>query len=160
MLLVLELIFIFLLSIVFYQDVKERKVSLWLLVLGICLGGLLHYLQQNNIVFVSNIVVNFIFIILVLGVLWAYAKFKLKKKLQEVFGMGDALFFLLLAASLPILSFLIVFVFSLLFSLTVFIIFKNKLSDKTVPLAGLQSLFLGLIFIINKLMPQINLYAM
>ncbi len=158
--LVLEIIFIITLGVLFYQDIKERKVSVWILLIGMFLGGMIHYLHQPPIVFLSNVGVNSVFIILILGILWMYSKFKLKKKILDVFGGGDALFFILLALSLPILSFLMVFVFSLIFSLLVFMILKNNWTAQTVPLAGLQSLFLGLVLIANKLVTSINIYAL
>ena len=158
--LVLEIIFIITLGLLFYQDIKEQKVSIWILLIGIALGGIIHYLHQVQIVFLSNIGANIIFITLIFLVLWGYAKFKLKKKIFEVFGEGDLFFFILLAVSLPILSFLMVFVFSLIFSLLVFILLKSTFKESTVPLAGLQSLFLGLVLIANKLFTSLNLYAL
>ena len=156
----IELFFILLLGILFYQDIKERKVSVWVLILGIVTGGIIHYLWQQPIVFLSNIGLNISFVVLIFIILWGYAKLKLKKNIFEVFGLGDLLFFILLAVSLPLLSFLMVFVFSLIFSLIVFMILKNKLKEQTVPLAGLQSLFLGLVFIANKLFSSIDIYAL
>lgn len=156
----LEILFVLILGILFYQDIKERRISLWILMIGIFLGGMIHYLQQPPIVFISNIVINSIFIAIIFGVLCFYAKFKLKKNIFEVFGLGDLLFFILLAISLPILSFLTVFVFSLIFSLVIFIILKNKWKEQTVPLAGLQSFFLGLVLIVNKFLISIDIYAL
>jgi hypothetical protein len=89
-----------------------------------------------------------------------YAKLKLKKSIQEVFGLGDLLFFCLLAVSLPIISFLVVFIFSLIFSLVVFILIKKSLKHKTVPLAGFQSLFFAIILGLDIFMNTINIYAM
>mgnify|MGYP000241731841 CR=1 FL=1 len=160
MLIVIELLFIFLLGSLFYQDIKERIVSVWVLISGILTGGFIHYLYQQPIVFLSNIGINISFIVLIFIILWGYAKFKLKKKIFDVFGHGDLLFFILLAVSLPLLSFLMVFVFSLIFSLVIFILLKNRFTVKTVPLAGLQSLFLGLVLIANKLFSSIDIYAL
>ena len=155
----LEIIFITTLGVLFYQDIKERKVSVWVLVVGGFLGGILHFMQQTQIVFVSSIVMNITFIALVFGVLCLYTKIILQNNIFQVFGMGDLLFFILLAVSLPLVSFLMVFIFSLLFSLLIFILVKRKLKDKTVPLAGLQSLFLILVLLANKLIPKIELYT-
>ena len=153
-------LFITLLATLFYEDIKERKVSVWILVSGIILGGTLHWLHQNTFVFLLNIGINISFIFLIFGTLFLYAKFKLKKNIFDVFGAGDLFLFILLAVSLPILSFLMVFVFSLIFSLVVFMLLKKRFSEKTVPLAGLQSLFLGLVLIANKLTNTIDLYAL
>ena len=158
--LLLEILFLLTLGVLFYQDITERKVSIWILIIGIFLGGLIHYWHQPQIVFFSNIGVNSIFIALIFGTLWVYAKLKLKKRIFEVFGMGDLFFFILLAVSLPILSFLILFVFSLIFSLLIFILLKNTFKEKTVPLAGLQSLFLSLVLIVNKFLITIDIYAL
>mgnify|MGYP000412748801 CR=1 FL=1 len=157
---IIELLLILLLGILFYQDIKERKVSIWILITGILIGGCIHYLWQQPIVFLLNIGINISFIVVILGVLWGYAKFKLKKKIFDVFGEGDLLFFVLLAVSLPILSFLMVFVFSLIFSLVIFLLLKKRFTEKTVPLAGLQSLFLGLVLIANRLFSSIDIYAL
>lgn len=158
--LLLEILFIVTLGFLFYQDMKERKVSVWILIVGIFLGVLIHFSKQPTIVFLSNVGINCAIVSLIFGVLWLYAKLKLKKRIFEVFGLGDLLFFLLLAMSLPILSFLILFVFSLIFSLVVFIILKSKWKEPTVPLAGLQSLFLSLVFIANKFINSIDIYAL
>ncbi len=160
MLILIEFLFILILGILFYQDIKERKVSVWVLILGIVIGGIIHYLCQQPIVFLLNVGINILFVLLIFIILWGYAKLKLKKKIFDVFGLGDLLFFILLAVSLPLLSFLMVFVFSLIFSLVVFILFKNRFTEKTVPLAGLQGLFLGLVLIANKLFSSIDIYAL
>jgi len=157
---ILTILMILILGILFYQDLKERKISLWILVIGIIIGGIIHYLHQYLMVFLWNIFINTAFIMLLFGVLWSYAKLKMKKKIFDVFGLGDLLFFILLAVSLPMLSFLIVFIFSLLFSLITFILLKNTFTDKTVPLAGLQSLFFGLVLMGNTAFSSINLYAL
>jgi hypothetical protein len=157
---IIELLFILLLGILFYQDIKERKVSVWVLISGILMGSCIHYRYQQPIVFLSNIGINIIFVVLIFVILWGYAKLKLKKNIFDVFGQGDALFFILLAVSLPVLSFLMVFVFSLIFSLVVFILLKNRFTEKTVPLAGLQSLFLGLVLIANQFFSSIDIYVL
>ena len=160
MIIILQIVLILTLSIIFVQDLKDRHVSLFLLLFGILAGGLLHFYQQNNIVFLSNILINAIFVVLIFFVLWGYAKLKLRKAIFEVFGIGDLLFFTLLAVSLPILSFLVIFVASLIFSLTIFLVLKNTLIKKTVPLAGFQALFFSLVLMGNEISDSIDLYAM
>lgn len=156
----LELLLLSILGILLYQDIKERKVSLWVLFSGIIVGGTLHFLHQDSMVFLYNIGITISFVILIFGVLWVYASVKLKRNIFDVFGLGDLLFFILLAVSLPIVSFLMVFVFSLIFSLVLFLLLKKSFTNKTVPLAGLQSLFFGLVLIGNKIIPSVKLYAL
>lgn len=158
--LILEILLLFILAIICYQDLKERNVFLFVLISGIVVGGTVHYLHQNTNVFLQTIFINTMVIGIIFGILTGYANLKMKKKIFEVFGAGDLLFFILLAVSIPTLSFLMIFVFSLLFSLLIFMLFKVRFKDKTIPLAGLQSLFFGLVLIANKCVLIIDLYSL
>ncbi|WP_339883480.1 prepilin peptidase [Polaribacter vadi] len=160
MLIVIELFLIIFLGLICFQDIKERKVSIWILFLGLVVGGYINYTYQHPIVFLSNTIINCVFVVTVFLILWVYAKLKMKKNIFEVFGKGDLFFFMLLAVSLPILSFLMVFIFSIIFALLVFILLKNRIKEKTVPLAGLQALFFGLVLIANNFVPSLNIYAL
>jgi hypothetical protein len=150
---------ILLLLWVFLQDIKERQVTLVLLLSLILLGGFLHYKKQILEIFLLNILVNTMTILVVVFILWMYSKLKLKSELFHVFGTGDLLFFLFLAVSFPITTFLVVFSSSLIFSLIVSIVLKNSLK-KWIPLAGLQALFLSLLIGANQLFHIVNLYAL
>lgn len=156
----IEILFLIVLGILFYQDMKEQKVSLWMLLLGLFSGGFLHFLHQDSLVFLSTILINLLFVSIIFSVLLLYSKFKLQKNIFDVFGLGDLLFFTILAVSLPILSFLTVFVFSTIFSLILFLMLKRYFTTNTVPLAGLQSLFLAIVLILNTFIDSVNIYAM
>jgi len=160
MLIAIELLLIIFLGLICFQDLKERKVSIWILVLGLVVGGYINYAHQQPIVFLSNTIINSVFVVTVFLILWGYATLKMKKNIFSVFGKGDLFFFMLLAVSLPILSFLMVFIFSIIFALLVFILLKNSMKEKTVPLAGLQALFFGLVLIANNFVPSLNIYAL
>jgi len=84
----------------------------------------------------------------------------MKKTINEGIGLGDILFFIALAVSFPIITFLILFSLSLLFSLLLFVILKPSLKQKIAPLAGLQALFLFIILFINLTFNFVNLYAL
>ena len=156
----LGILFILLLGVLCVQDFKERKVSLILLVLAILLGGAMHVQQQDSGIFLAAIFVNLLIVFTVFLMVSMYAKIKMKQPIFNVFGIGDLLFFMLLAVSFPTLSFLVIFVFSLIFSWSIFMLIKQYLKEKTVPLAGLQSLFLLLVFIINMALNRFDLFAM
>ncbi len=152
-------ILICVLLVIFFQDLKERKVSLIAIIAIILLGVYLHF--QNSVleVFVLASLIN-LFVLLFIGVLlFLYTSFKLQKKLHEAIAIGDFLFFFFLAISFPTITFLVLFSISLIFSLILFLILKPKLKHKTVPLAGLQALFLSLVLMLNSMFSVVNLYA-
>ncbi|TCI85575.1 hypothetical protein [Tenacibaculum sp. M341] len=160
----MEIIIVFILllinlSVITYQDFKERQVVVLLFVSAILLGLGLFALNANITLLLVSIKVNLLVILAVFLTLYVYAKFKMKMKLSETIGLGDAFFFIFLACSFPIITFLTLFSTSLIFSLILFLILKSGLKDKTVPLAGLQSLFVAIVLLINKLFDVINLYA-
>ncbi|WP_299223275.1 hypothetical protein [uncultured Aquimarina sp.] len=100
-------------------------------------------------------------ILSILLVLYLYTLIRIKRPFfKEVFGIGDALFFLALAIAFPTITFIILFVFSLLFSLGIWLIAKNNTKYNTIPLAGYMSLFLILIFMGSWITHKINLYLL
>lgn len=152
-------ILLFLLGIIFYQDVNERKVSLIVLITIIAIGGIIHWNNTSKEFFLLAIIANLICIAIVGSILWLYTKFKLKIKLDEGIGEGDLLFFIFMAVSFSIPAFLIMFSFSLIFSLILFLSLKTKLKFNTVPLAGFQALFIFIILFINLAFNLVNIYA-
>jgi len=126
---------------VFFQDIKERQVYWFLFpVIAICTGILLY----NNLlteVFFMTLLINISFVLILLGVVYLYSKFKLKTGLSQTFGLGDGLLFFALAFTFSSISFITLFVFGLIFSLAIHLVLKRKSKYKTVPLAGYISLF-------------------
>jgi hypothetical protein len=159
MMMALNILMIFLLLWIFYQDMKERQVTLVLLLLLTLVGGFLNYQKQILEIFLISSILNTMVILMVVLILWMYAKFKLKSELFHVFGTGDLLFFFFLAVSFPITTFLVVFSSSLIFSLLVSIALKKRMK-KWIPLAGLQALFLSLLVGVNQVFQIVNLYAL
>ncbi len=158
MILSLNIIFIMLLLWVFYQDLKERKVMLFLMLGLLLLGGFLHSSFQLFEIFLLYIGINISVIGCILLILVLYTRWVMKKKLFEVFGLGDLLFFLILAVSFPVPTFLILFSSSLLFAFVAFIALKPSLKESTIPLAGFQALFISLIVTSNLIFNFTNLY--
>ncbi|MDA9316478.1 hypothetical protein N9Q58_01025 [Polaribacter sp.] len=157
---ILEVLFTLVLVILCFQDFKERKVSLSLLVLAILLGGSIHFQQQNRAVFLVAIAINVLIVFILFLIIGVYAKIKMKQPVFNVIGLGDLFFFMVLAVSFPTLSFLVLFVFSLIFSWSIFMLIKQHLKEETVPLAGLQSLFLMLVLMTNWITNSFDLFAM
>ena len=143
---------------VFYEDLKERKVTIALLMLLFVVGGFLNIKQQVWEVFLISSILNLAVVFSIILILFVYTKLKLKQSLPEAFGLGDVLFFAFMAISFPTTTFLVLFSCSLIFSFIISISFQKQLK-KFVPLAGLQALFLGLILGTNHLFGLMNLYA-
>tara|TARA_R110002033_G_scaffold169674_4_gene210777 strand:+ start:543 stop:1046 length:504 start_codon:yes stop_codon:yes gene_type:complete len=159
LLFILNCIFLLGLILIVNQDFKNREVSILLfLVIGI-VGGYLHYKTQYLNVFLLSLLINFSTILILVFILLIYTKFVLKMELKETIGLGDLFFFMVLAISFPTISFMMLFSMSFVFSLILFLVLKTKMKNKTVPLAGLQALFLGLVILINLLFNFVNLYA-
>lgn len=146
--------------LVFFQDYKDRKVYWFLYPL---IGVLVFALQIKAVSIYTALInsgFNLVFVSLLLFVCYLYAKLKLQKPLlKEVFGLGDLFFFVFIAFSFSIVSFLILFIFSLLFALILHFVLKHRNAEKTVPLAGYMSLFFGVIYGISFFMECHFLYA-
>lgn len=158
MLIIIKFSFIVTLISIFYQDLKDRKVYVHLLLLVTTLLGFLYSKNVSKEVFITSILTNAFIVFFIVSMLFLYAKFKLKLPLYTVFGLGDLFFFLALAVGFPTISFIVLFSFSLFFSLTVFLVTKKQLKHTTVPLAGFQALFFAIIFLLNWAFNFVNLY--
>ncbi len=159
MILILNIAIISILFLIFYQDMKERKVMLLLLVILFIVSGLLHSRFQVLEYFLLNIAINFCVVACILFILFLYTRFMMKTKLFTVFGMGDLLFFLVLAVSFPTPVFLVMFSSSLLFAFIISTVLKKTAHNKAIPLAGFQALFMMLIMISNLIFKFTNLYS-
>ncbi len=152
MVLVLKLLLLAVLSFIAYQDFKERMVFLFLFPCFAILGGYLYFDTTFTLVFFYNVLINLFFIAIVLLFCFLYSKIVLKKKFtKEVMGLGDILFFVGFAISFPVISFLTLFVFSIIFT-TIIYFLSNKIFDnrfKNVPLAGCMAVFLISVYLLN-----------
>ncbi len=130
-------------GIMAFQDFKERAVTF---ILFPCLGLfliILHLYNTSEELFLLAIIANGILISCILSILFIYTKYIAKKQfLNTSFGLGDLLFFYAFSLGFPTVTFVLLFVGSILFSLLVFLISKTGKELKTVPLAGLMGLFL------------------
>ena len=125
----MNILMIALLFWIFYEDIKDRKVTLLILLSVSVLGGFLHGKQQLLEVFFLTTLLNLAVVLLVIFVLFVYTKLKLKIALFEAFGLGDLLFFLCMAISFPTASFLVLFSASLIFSFVVSVVFQKQLKN-------------------------------
>lgn len=157
----IKLITVLLLLVIFYQDIKERLVHGFLFPVTAVFLGLLHYYYVEKTGFYIGIAGNIAFISLLLFILFLYSKLILRMPfLNGSFGLGDLLFFYAVCFAFPNFSFIILFVFSVFFSLTMHLLLKKQLNAKTVPLAGYMSLFFAITFFISIFYNPISLYLL
>jgi hypothetical protein len=146
----LSLIFTILLVLTFalilYQDIKDRVVYWFLYPLIGVLCFSLSYYEIGLHTTIVNFLINISVISFIIGISKIYVTIKMKKTyINEVIGLGDLLFFFFICFSFAPITFIILFTFSLLFSLVIHLIL-NKKQDQTVPLAGYMSLFYSSVY--------------
>lgn len=148
-------------ALIAFQDIKERMVT-WLLFPLVGLALALVYLMSTSFEqFYPFIMTNVLLISSIILVLFLYSKYIAGVKFLNVsFGLGDLLFFYAFAFGFPTITFLILFVGSILFSLAVFVISKGKQKDKTIPLAGFMSIFLIMVITFSALPSAPSLYLL
>lgn len=169
----IKVLLIAILAVIFYQDYSSRMVSRLLFPLAAVCFGVLHFMHADTRGFLLSTGTNMAFIAIVLLVLYLYSVLKLKTRfINGSFGMGDLWFFIAAGFGFPTVSFVVLFVFSVLFSLLLHLFLKqrivvisvsqlkkqevssenkeeNHFSGETVPLAGYMSLFFALILTIS-----------
>jgi len=141
LIIVIKLVLITALLYIFLQDFKDRKVYWFLFPIVGILTGVLHFNEVLREVFLLTLIYNILFVLFIFILTLLYIKLKLKEKFSHVFGYGDLLFFIAITFSFSTFSFIVLFVMSLIFSLSLHLILKNKSSHASVPLAGYMSLF-------------------
>ncbi len=139
-----------------YQDLTSRSVYWFLFPMLAITGGYYHFNRSGSTtVTLLFIGLNLIIISSVLLCVWIYSRIKLKRKMQDTFGLGDILFFIAMALCLPTPSFIITFCFSLILSLALHLVFTK---EKSVPLAGFMSIHYISVYLIDLLGVYPNLF--
>ena len=141
----LKIILILLFFTILYQDCKDRMVYWFLYPLIGILAFAIQFLILPIDSIMLNISSNLALVLFLLLVSYLYVRVR-KLKFSKSFGLGDVLFFIFISFTFSIISFIILFIFSLIFSLLAHFALSKKSYDKTVPLAGYMSLFFGTVY--------------
>jgi hypothetical protein len=132
---------------IFLQDLKERAVNWYFFPLLLVFAILYKKGSTNMEILLENICFNVLFLFIQLGMLSLY--FSLKKRewtniTREYLGVGDILFLLVIAPLFTPVLYILFYVISLFLIVLATVLIKMiKDFQKTIPLAGLQSLMLG-----------------
>lgn len=164
MIILSDIIIILLLVIVSYQDIRSREVSWFLfplLFIAIVYKGLI---WMETLKYTLGFLLNLLCVIIQLAALLAFYAIRhgsIKNFLTTRLGTGDILFLIILSAGMaPIifeiflvvaLALVLISVFTIKFSVT----YWNK---KTIPLAGLLSIFYQLFILSSYIVPSVNPY--
>lgn len=159
---ILKAIILLSFALITYQDIKDRMVWWWLF---LTLGGILGYTYYSRIsvwsIYAYSILANLLLISTIILILYLFSKLILRKAFfKEAFGLGDLLFFFAIALGFPTVTFIVLFSFSILFSLVIHLILNRKHKYKYVPLAGYMSAFFSIVYFCNLVFNYPNLYLL
>lgn len=132
--------------IVCIQDLKERQVYWFLFPLIGITGGILYFKETLSELFLTAVIGNLVFVGSLLVIVFLYAGIILKSSMFQAFGLGDILFFISVSCLFSTVSFILIFISALIFSLVLHILLKSVSVNITVPLAGYMSLFFMLTY--------------
>lgn len=130
-----------------YQDIKDRYVYWFLFPLIGVTCGILYFQNSTFNLFYYNIATNVLFVLSLVLVILIYSKFKLQISFFKSIGLGDLLFFLSVCLTFSSITFVVVFVSALCFSLVLHLFTKKYSKYSTIPLAGFMSLFFGMTYL-------------
>lgn len=156
--LILNILLVLTLLAVVYQDVKMRLIHIALpiaiLILGIAL--------KKDVLDIVEMGMSLLFLLLNFVVITIY--FSIKKRaftnpFDSMIGWGDVVFLIALIPLFPFRSYLVFFVFGMLFSLLLFTVMRQLYpTQNTIPLAGYLSIFV-LASIVFKVIPNPNFFV-
>jgi len=156
----LKIVLILTFLLIFYQDLKERLVYWFLFPLIALICGTIYVYETSLELFLYSTLFNTAFVLILLSILFLYTNLKMGVDIREAIGVGDVFFFFALTCTFSLISFITLFVFSLILSLLLHLILSKSGSKKTVPLAGHMSLFFAISYVANWSGMITNLYSL
>lgn len=159
--LILKTLSVILLLAMLVDDVRHHKIWQWLFPMLAITLGMLTWVKQGYFDF-YRVFINVIVLAIMLGLLILWLSLKHRRLVNITNGLlcwGDILFLLCVAFYLPLYSYLIFYVASLIGTLLYGLIIqmiKHRQSDwrkQKIPLAGFQAGFLALILVVGWLHP-------
>lgn len=146
-----------LLVTIFLQDLKSRQIHVTIPVgLFIASGYLYIDMFGFNL---KMILFNIGFFLITFLGLTTYMSFKHKTLLnpfKHYFGLGDLIYFLSITPMFVLHNYIVFFIFSMVFSMVLFLVFRRNLKEPTVPLAGFSALLLLLVLAHDCLLDGTN----
>lgn len=141
------------LLLVSFQDWKYRRIHVMLPILIFIFSYFLEQSKNNNNIAWRTMVLNSAFFLTTLGFLIIYMSIKHKKFLnpfQNYFGFGDLLFYISLTPMFLLHNYILFFILSMIFAISMQILFKKIIQENSVPLAGFSAIFLILVIFLDS----------
>ena len=160
MILLLKLSLISIFILIFFQDYKDRLVYWFFYPLAGINSFIIYSLQIHYISALLNSAMNMTIVIVMLLASYFYSTVVMKKKFVDgSMGMGDIFLLMAISFTFSTISFIVILVFSLIFSLTLHVFLKHNSIHNTVPLAGYISLFFAAVYITSLFIEPKYLFA-
>ena len=145
---------ILVLCLVFYQDIKQRAVHLFVFMALVCAEIAAKFMKGEQILSI-DILLNCFYMLIVITILLVYFRLRFGSwnLLEKGLGLGDLVFWLVVSLYLGFEWFLIWFNLSIVLALIAHFIFRKFSwygSAYKVPLAGLQAIPLIFIILLNR----------
>lgn len=132
------------------EDVKYRMVYALNYVFCGVTGFLLHVRMVGLLPALASSAVNVLFAAIVVTVAFAYSRLVMKKAFVNVsIGSGDLVFFGFLTLGLPTVTYITLFIFSLVFALILNFASELRKPQRDVPLAGYMAIFYAVIYTVS-----------
>jgi len=147
--------------VIAYQDIRDRMVTMVIFPLLSVVLAWIHISHSGWEVVLWFSLLNLLLVNAMLLLLFVYTRIRRSGKfLNHSIGLGDIFFFCAFAVGFPTLTFSVLFVGALLFSLFLFLTVKSVRDMRTVPLAGFMALFLIGTLILELFPDSPNLYLL
>jgi len=130
-----------------YQDIMDRAVSAWLVIV-LALASIFQFYETKGLWL--NLFLNLGYLSIVFLMSWLVMVLIFKRDLSKLIGMGDILFLLAITPLFEIYQFIYWFIISIIFSLMFHLLLNKllKMRKETIPLVGYLSICL-ILFEIN-----------
>ena len=143
------------LSMITYQDCKERQVN-WILfpvAFFLSIVNSLRHVTADKLLLDAGLNAIMIAILFLFLLMYTKIRFKGQKGLWQLIGVGDLLLFVLLSVNFALLNFVLFCLISLIVSLGTSVFYKYK----TIPLAGVQASCLSFALLLQEI-AEMNLF--
>ena len=139
---------------------KYRAISWILIPIGFVVAAIAGIQQTGAKILALNFSINLTLVLILacIIVLYYYIKKREIRSVTQAAGLGDALFYPVLCLLLSPLNFILFNALAFILLVPVLLVNYFKKKEKTIPLAGYLSFFIGILFAAGLFIPELNLY--